>query len=73
MVWWAILSYESSSSAGASERSKYYLTCFQASGLHASKLGLVHPRTRENMMFEAPWPEDFSYLVEVLRQDNAAY
>ena len=59
--------------AGASERLNITLRAFKRQALHASKLGLVHPRTRENMMFEAPWPEDFSYLVEVLRQDNAAY
>ncbi|HJF28799.1 MAG TPA: RNA pseudouridine synthase, partial [Acinetobacter lwoffii] len=41
--------------------------------LHAAKLGLVHPRTHEEMMFEAPWPEDFAHLVEVLRSENKAY
>jgi 23S rRNA pseudouridine1911/1915/1917 synthase len=32
-----------------------------------SKIRFVHPRTGEEMMFEAPWPEDFTQLVEVLR------
>jgi 23S rRNA pseudouridine1911/1915/1917 synthase len=27
--------------------------------LHAWKLGLEHPRTKERMHFEAPLPEDF--------------
>jgi len=25
------------------------------------------------MLFEAPWPEDFTHLVDVLRSENAAY
>ncbi|EGU01353.1 pseudouridylate synthase, 23S RNA-specific, partial [Acinetobacter baumannii ABNIH3] len=37
------------------------------------KLGLKHPRTGEEMLFEAPWPEDFTQLVNVLRTENAAY
>jgi hypothetical protein len=36
-------------------------------------LGLKHPRTGEEMLFEAPWPEDFTHLVNVLRSENAAY
>lgn len=59
--------------AGASERLGQTLRGFKRQALHASKLGLVHPRTQEEMMFEAPWPEDFTQLLEVLRQDNAAY
>ncbi|MFV5464399.1 RNA pseudouridine synthase, partial [Acinetobacter sp. 207] len=46
---------------------------FKRQALHAVKLGLVHPRTQEEMMFEAPWPEDFKQLVDVLRSENAAY
>ena len=45
------------------------LRSFKRQALHAAKLGLVHPRTGEEMMFEAPWPEDFSQLVEVLRRE----
>ncbi len=37
------------------------------------QLGLTHPRTKEEMTFEAPWPEDFANLVEVLRTENKAY
>ena len=44
-----------------------------AIGLNPGTVGLIHPRTQEQMLFEAPWPEDFAYLVDVLRQDNAAY
>ena len=35
--------------------------------------GLVTQRTGQEMMFEAPWPEDFNKLLEVLRTENEAY
>ncbi|WP_312970824.1 23S rRNA pseudouridine(1911/1915/1917) synthase RluD [Acinetobacter gerneri] len=59
--------------AGASETLNDQLRGFRRQALHASKLGLVHPRTGEEMMFEAPWAEDFAALVEVLRSENQAY
>jgi len=31
--------------------------------LHAAKLGLVHPRTRKRMTFQAPLPEDFTIAL----------
>jgi 23S rRNA pseudouridine1911/1915/1917 synthase len=46
---------------------------YKRQALHAAKLGLKHPRTGEEMLFEAPWPEDFTHLVNVLRSENAAY
>ncbi|WP_180177740.1 MULTISPECIES: 23S rRNA pseudouridine(1911/1915/1917) synthase RluD [unclassified Acinetobacter] len=59
--------------AGASVLLDDTLRGFKRQALHAVKLGLVHPRTGEDMMFEAPWPEDFNQLVEVLRSENKAY
>ncbi|EZQ01495.1 MULTISPECIES: 23S rRNA pseudouridine(1911/1915/1917) synthase RluD [unclassified Acinetobacter] len=59
--------------AGASEKLATHLREFRRQALHASKLGLVHPRTGEEMMFEAPWPEDFTALLETLRTENKAY
>jgi len=59
--------------AGASERLAETLRGFRRQALHAAKLGLIHPRTQEEMLFEAPWPEDFKNLVQVLREENAAY
>lgn len=59
--------------AGASMLLDDTLRGFKRQALHAAKLGLVHPRTGEDMMFEAPWPEDFNNLVEVLRTENKAY
>ncbi|SPL70360.1 23S rRNA pseudouridine(1911/1915/1917) synthase RluD [Acinetobacter stercoris] len=59
--------------AGASQKLNDKLRSFKRQALHASKLGLIHPRTGEEMLFEAPWAEDFTELVEVLRSENAAY
>lgn len=59
--------------AGASELLTDTLRGFKRQALHAAKLGLVHPRTKEEMLFEAPWPADFTTLVEVLRTENKAY
>lgn len=59
--------------AGASELLGETLRGFKRQALHASKLGLVHPRSGEEMMFEAPWADDFTQLVEVLRSENQAY
>lgn len=35
-------------------------------GLHAVELGFIHPRTGENMLFRAPWPDNLQPLVEHL-------
>lgn len=59
--------------AGASERLAETLRGFRRQALHAAKLGLIHPRTQEEMLFEAPWPEDFNTLITVLREENKAY
>jgi 23S rRNA pseudouridine1911/1915/1917 synthase len=36
--------------------------------LHAASLRLVHPRTRQPMLLEAPLPADMTTLIEALRQ-----
>ena len=59
--------------AGASETLTTKLRSFKRQALHATKLGLVHPKTGEEMMFEAPWSDDFIELLEVLRTENKAY
>lgn len=59
--------------AGASELLSSTLRGFRRQALHAAKLGLIHPKTQEEMLFEAPWPEDFTQLVNVLREENKAY
>ncbi|MFO7154225.1 MAG: RluA family pseudouridine synthase [Caldicoprobacter oshimai] len=37
--------------------------------LHAKKLGLIHPSTGEYMEFEAPLPEYFENLLDILRKN----
>lgn len=59
--------------AGASEKLVSALRGFKRQALHASKLGLIHPQTKQEMMFEAPWPQDFINLLDVLRSENKAY
>ena len=59
--------------AGASETLTDALRGFKRQALHATKLGLVHPKTKEEMMFEAPWAEDFNEFLEILRTENKAY
>ena len=39
--------------------------------LHARTLGFRHPATGEEMDFEAPWPDDFSALIERWRTYTA--
>ena len=38
--------------------------------LHAFRLTLTHPRTGERMQFEAPLPDDFAHVLEVLRKEQ---
>lgn len=58
--------------AGASAELKEMLQQFKRQALHAYQLGLVHPRIGEKMTFEAPLPDDFEQLLQVLRQQNPA-
>jgi len=46
---------------------------FWRQALHAWRLGLVHPVTRESMHWESPLPSDFSALLAALRQRRAAH
>ncbi len=38
--------------------------------LHASKLGFVHPRTKEKLTFESPLPEDMKALIRRLESSS---
>lgn len=40
---------------------------FHRQALHAWRLGLIHPRTGESLLWEAPPPGDFLNLLETLR------
>jgi 23S rRNA pseudouridine1911/1915/1917 synthase len=57
---------------GASEHLTNTLKGFKRQALHARELGLVHPRTGEEMQFEAAWPDDFAALVEALQDEGQA-
>jgi 23S rRNA pseudouridine1911/1915/1917 synthase len=39
---------------------------FPRQALHAATLGFIHPRTGEQMHFEAPLPEDMTTLFATL-------
>ena len=40
------------------------LTIMKRQALHASRLGLVHPKTKENMQWFVPAPQDLTELME---------
>lgn len=54
---------------GASPELNEVLKQFQRQALHARRLGLVHPRTGEQCLWESALPEDMSHLLQVLRDD----
>jgi 23S rRNA pseudouridine1911/1915/1917 synthase len=42
---------------------------FHRQALHATRLGLIHPRTAQEMEWEAGPPDDMRQLIEVLEED----
>jgi 23S rRNA pseudouridine1911/1915/1917 synthase len=54
---------------GASEALREQLRAFRRQALHAVKLGLVHPKTGEDMQWAASVPRDMHELMEALAQD----
>lgn len=42
---------------------------FSRQALHAARLGLIHPATREPMQWRSELPEDMKALLAVLRED----
>jgi 23S rRNA pseudouridine1911/1915/1917 synthase len=38
--------------------------------LHAQALGFNHPRTGEAVTFQAPLPEDFQKILELLEEEG---
>ena len=47
-----------------------YVVTHQA--LHAKKLGFTHPKKGQWVSFTAPLPEDFSALIQLLREHSAS-
>ncbi|SIS85068.1 23S rRNA pseudouridine(1911/1915/1917) synthase RluD [Neptunomonas antarctica] len=58
---------------GASEEMQETLQGFKRQALHAKKLELWHPATREMMCWEVDLPEDFQQLLAALQQDSKDY
>lgn len=58
--------------AGASEALKLALRQFRRQALHATRLSFAHPRTEELVEIEAPPPQDFAELLNILRADARA-
>ncbi|MFN3714801.1 MAG: 23S rRNA pseudouridine(1911/1915/1917) synthase RluD [Alcanivoracaceae bacterium] len=56
--------------AGASAELRAMLHSFSRQALHARRLGLIHPETDQEMMFESPLPADFEALLATLRKDR---
>jgi 23S rRNA pseudouridine1911/1915/1917 synthase len=46
---------------------------FRRQALHAWRLGLVHPSTRQSMQWESPLPTDFAALLAALRDAPASH
>jgi len=44
---------------------------FPRQALHATRLGLLHPLTREAMEWQVPMPADMQQLLAVLREAQA--
>jgi len=55
--------------AGAGEALVETLRSFRRQALHAERLELIHPETREACAWEAPLPADMRQLLQVLQAD----
>lgn len=53
-----------------SDRLAQTLRKFHRQALHATRLGLEHPVTGEQMEWEAPLPEDMQLLISALQEDS---
>jgi 23S rRNA pseudouridine1911/1915/1917 synthase len=53
--------------ANTTDDRKQVLRQFKRQALHAERLGLIHPDTKEAIVFEAPLPEDMLNLLKTLR------
>ena len=53
--------------AALGENMVHILTGFKRQALHAARLELIHPITKEEMQFEAPLPDDFFTVLTSLR------
>ncbi len=56
---------------GTGDELREVLRNFKRQALHARKLGLVHPRTGEEMHWKVPLPDDMKMLIAALEDDIA--
>jgi 23S rRNA pseudouridine1911/1915/1917 synthase len=56
---------------GAAQELIEALRGFPRQALHARELGLIHPRSGEDLSWEVPLPEDMERLLVCLRQNDA--
>jgi 23S rRNA pseudouridine1911/1915/1917 synthase len=56
--------------SGADERLLQMLRGFNRQALHATRLQLRHPKTTEDMHWEAPVPDDMEALIVTIREEN---
>ena len=55
---------------GESTSSGKYKSFIKGQCLFAAELRLTHPKSREEMIFKAEFPENFKGLLEQLRKDS---
>ncbi len=56
---------------GKSRFEKLHTSHLSGQCLFAKELSFRHPRTGEHMTFKAPLPDDFSFLLRVLREEHS--
>jgi 23S rRNA pseudouridine1911/1915/1917 synthase len=44
---------------------------FPRQALHSSSLGLIHPKTKENMRWDIDLPEDMKTLLDLIRHESS--
>jgi len=49
------------------------LQSFKKQALHATRLGLEHPVTREKLKWEVPLPDEMQHLISLLSQDRGTH
>jgi len=55
---------------GASPRLREAVSSFRRQALHAARLELTHPASGERLSWQAEMPDDFSRLLDILREES---
>ena len=58
------------STKGMTEKLRDLTTSFPRQALHASSLGLIHPKTNKPMRWEAELPQDMKTLLDTIRSES---